>query len=154
MGANVAVWAIPDLNLLLHAAHKPVVQASCGCKHHVILSAAIRIMANAQEGQQDFTLVITTGFDLSDVYVSPGKSSNWEEDVMGDDKLEDGESQHIRFHRTEKTESGVSRSNMPMIIPRWCRATSTSARFRQSPFATIARQVTCRRSSIDADHAQ
>ena len=59
--------------------------------------------ANAQEGKQDFTLVNKTGYDLSEVYVSPSKSTNWEEDVLGEDKLDDGDSQHIRFHRAEKT---------------------------------------------------
>ena len=57
----------------------------------------------AQEAKQDFTLVNKTGYDLSEVYVSPSKSNNWEEDVLGEDKLPDGDSQHIVFHRSEKT---------------------------------------------------
>lgn len=54
-------------------------------------------------GKQDFELVNKTGYDISHVYVSPTKSDDWEEDVLGKDVLEDGDSWDIAFDRSEKT---------------------------------------------------
>jgi hypothetical protein len=34
------------------------------------------------QGKQDFSLVNQTGYDISEVYVSPANSSDWEEDVL------------------------------------------------------------------------
>ena len=59
--------------------------------------------AQAQEAQQDFTLVNDTGYDIKEVYVSPNKSNNWEEDILGDDQLIDGHETHIHFSRANKT---------------------------------------------------
>jgi hypothetical protein len=55
--------------------------------------------ASAQ-ARQDFVLVNKTGYDISEVYVSPSKRSSWEEDVLGDDLLEEGDSQTIRFRNS------------------------------------------------------
>jgi hypothetical protein len=60
-------------------------------------------VASAAEARQDFTLVNKTGYDISAVYVSPAKSSDWEEDVLGKDTLDDGDSWNIKFHRATKT---------------------------------------------------
>lgn len=54
-------------------------------------------------GKQDFVLVNRTGYDISHVYVSPTKSDDWEEDVLGRDVLEDGDSWEIAFERGERT---------------------------------------------------
>ncbi len=59
--------------------------------------------ASAAEAKQDFVLVNKTGYGISEVYVSPSKSNDWEEDVLGRDTLGDGESWQIRFHRATKT---------------------------------------------------
>jgi len=58
--------------------------------------------AHAQ-GKQDFTLINKTGYDISEVYVAPSKSSDWEEDVMGKDALVNGDSVDISFKRADKT---------------------------------------------------
>lgn len=58
---------------------------------------------SAQEARQDFELVNKTGYDISHVYVSPMKSDDWEEDVLGKDVLSDGDAWEIRFSRAEKT---------------------------------------------------
>jgi len=55
--------------------------------------------AAAQQARQDFTLINRTGYELSEVYVSPTKSSDWQEDVLGQDTLDNGKSVHIRFKR-------------------------------------------------------
>jgi hypothetical protein len=73
-----------------------------------VLSAAalvsmVATTALAQGSRQDFTLVNRTGYDISEVYVSPGKTNDWEEDILGDDGLEDGDSVNITFRRAGKT---------------------------------------------------
>ena len=52
-------------------------------------------------GPQDFTLVNKTGLTIMEVYVSPSEADDWEEDVMGKDVLDDGESVDITFDRKE-----------------------------------------------------
>jgi hypothetical protein len=51
------------------------------------------------QGKQNFTLVNQTGYDISEVYVSPNNSSDWEEDVLGEDILKNRDDVVIRFHR-------------------------------------------------------
>jgi len=48
-------------------------------------------------GSQDFTLVNKTGVDIASVYVSPTHTNDWEEDVMGEGVLMNGESVKITF---------------------------------------------------------
>lgn len=52
--------------------------------------------ASAQ-GKQDFTLHNETGVVISELYVSPHQSNDWEEDVLGQDVLLDGEEVDILF---------------------------------------------------------
>jgi hypothetical protein len=48
-----------------------------------------------------FDLVNFTGTDLRSVYLSPGDSSGWEENVLGTDILTDGATVEIRFVSNE-----------------------------------------------------
>ena len=64
---------------------------------------AFAIPATAQEAKQDFTLVNKTGYELKEVYVSPNKIADWQEDVLGQDTLADGDHVHIHFVRAAKT---------------------------------------------------
>ncbi len=59
--------------------------------------------AQAAEAKQNFILDNETGYEIKEVYVSPHKSDNWEEDVLGQDTLEDGKALKIRFNRANKT---------------------------------------------------
>jgi hypothetical protein len=59
--------------------------------------------AIAQEAKQDFRLVNRTGYELKEVYVSPNKSDDWQEDILGKDVLEDGKAANIHFSRTART---------------------------------------------------
>ncbi|TBW33873.1 argininosuccinate lyase [Siculibacillus lacustris] len=59
--------------------------------------------AVAAEAKQNFVLVNKTGYEINAVFVSPAKSNDWEEDVLGQDTLSDGESLKIRFQRSAKT---------------------------------------------------
>jgi hypothetical protein len=77
----------------------------------LVLATAVAISAfaisgttvQAQQARQDFMLVNKTGYDIKEVYVSPSKADDWEEDVLGDDELEEGTEQPIKFSRKEKT---------------------------------------------------
>jgi len=53
-------------------------------------------------GEQDFTVVSKTGFDIHSIHVSPHSSDEWGDDVMGKDTLDDGEKVEIVFARREK----------------------------------------------------
>ena len=54
------------------------------------------------QGKQDFTLHNETGVTIAELYVSPTKSNLWEEDVLGQDVLLDGESLEIFFSSRTK----------------------------------------------------
>lgn len=68
-----------------------------------VLVSMAATTALAQGSRQDFTLVNRTGYDISEVYVSPSKEDDWEEDILGDDSLSDGDSARITFKRAGKT---------------------------------------------------
>lgn len=53
-------------------------------------------------GAQDFTLINTTGVEIDKVYIAPHSSDDWEEDILGQDTLPDGQKVDIKFHRSEK----------------------------------------------------
>ena len=58
---------------------------------------------SAQQGAaQDFTVVNRTGVEIDKLYVSPSEADDWEEDILGQDTLPDGQSVNIKFNREEK----------------------------------------------------
>ena len=59
--------------------------------------------AFAAEAKQDFVLVNKTGYEIKSVFVSPNKSDDWEEDVLGKDVFSNGDSWQIKFHRSATT---------------------------------------------------
>jgi hypothetical protein len=61
---------------------------------------AIIAPAQADEAKQDFKLVNKTGYELKELYVSPSKASDWQDDVLGQGTLGDGEAANIKFHRS------------------------------------------------------
>jgi hypothetical protein len=62
--------------------------------------AALSGASLAEEAKQDFRLVNKTGYEIKEVYVSPSKSSDWEEDILGDGVLGDRDAREIHFHRS------------------------------------------------------
>jgi hypothetical protein len=66
----------------------------------VPIISAIGGGAFAQEGKQDFRLVNKTGYEIKEVYVSPSRSADWEEDILADGVLGDLEARDIHFHRS------------------------------------------------------
>jgi len=71
----------------------------------VLLMAAGAVLAAASANARytlDFTLVNETGYTIVEVFVSPARSNNWEEDVLGRDVLENGERLEIAFPKEAK----------------------------------------------------
>lgn len=64
----------------------------------LILSIGIQ----AQEAQQDFTLVNSTGLVIDELYVSPSESEEWDEDVLGKEVLRVDEECDILFNPKEE----------------------------------------------------
>jgi len=58
--------------------------------------------ADANAAAQDFTLVNETGVVIDKVFISPHSSDDWEEDILGQDVLANGEKVDIKFHRSQK----------------------------------------------------
>lgn len=59
----------------------------------VLVATASKAMA----GTQDFTLINKTGITINNLYVSESAKNDWEEDVLGDEQLEDGDSMNVTF---------------------------------------------------------
>ena len=59
--------------------------------------------AFAQEAKQDFKMVNKTGYELKALYVSPSKSDDWQEDILGQDTLDDGQAVNVHFSPKVKT---------------------------------------------------
>lgn len=62
--------------------------------------ASLFVMAfavSAFAGAQDFILVNSTGFDIYVLNVSPSNTNDWEEDILGSDVFENGETTRVRF---------------------------------------------------------
>jgi hypothetical protein len=76
---------------------------ACGLAAVVAMSSTTASMAPAQNQKLDFVLVNKTGVTITEIYVSPTKSDDWEEDVLGKDVLKNGERVTIEFARSEKT---------------------------------------------------
>ena len=57
--------------------------------------------SSALAGDQDFTLHNETGKEIYELYVSPNDVEDWQEDVLGDDTLGDGDEVDITFDRSE-----------------------------------------------------
>src|ERR1700682_5303046 len=57
--------------------------------------------AASNAAKQDFTLVNATGVEIDKVFISPHDKNDWQEDILGQDTLPDGQSVDIKFHRAE-----------------------------------------------------
>ena len=69
----------------------------------VAAALAFAVPASAQDAKQDFRLVNKTGYELKALYVSPSKADDWQEDVLGQDTLEDGQAVNIHFNAKTRT---------------------------------------------------
>jgi len=64
----------------------------------VVLLFGLASFLTAQESMNDFVLVNKTGYTIDQVYVSLAKGNTWEEDVLGQETLKDGEEVTIKFN--------------------------------------------------------
>jgi hypothetical protein len=66
------------------------------------IASLLLAAAPAHAGKQDFSLVNNTGYQVDKVYVSSVGAKSWEEDILGRDRLDDGESVAISFEKGER----------------------------------------------------
>jgi len=64
---------------------------------------AMTAPAGAQDAKQDFKLINKTGYELKALYVSPSKSDDWQEDILGQDTLADGGAVNVHFSPKVRT---------------------------------------------------
>ena len=62
----------------------------------------ITATAFARTGKQDFILHNQTGVEINSLYVSPHSTDDWEDDVLGEDTLANGDSVKITFDDRDK----------------------------------------------------
>jgi hypothetical protein len=67
-----------------------------------VVAMFVTATAFARSGQQDFMLHNATGVEIHELYVSPVSSDEWEEDVLGQDTLPNGDSVKITFDDRDK----------------------------------------------------
>ena len=54
-------------------------------------------------GDQDFTLINSTGVEINALYVTPHNSKDWGEDILGADTLDSGDDLLIQFPNKTKS---------------------------------------------------
>jgi hypothetical protein len=60
-------------------------------------AALICSLANAQAANRIVEIINETGATMTEFYASIGASNSWEEDILGDEALEDGESVDVNI---------------------------------------------------------
>ena len=63
----------------------------------IIAFFAVIAPAGAQEAKQDFKLVNKTGYEFKALYVSPSKSDDWGDDILGEQSVGDGQVVNVHF---------------------------------------------------------
>ena len=62
-----------------------------------VAAAMVLAPALAHAAPQDFDLDNETGYTIKNLYISPTTTNDWQEDVLGVDTLDNGQSVHIHF---------------------------------------------------------
>ena len=74
-------------------------------KFATLTAAALLSLAGpALAGDQDFELHNETGVEIHALYVSAHDKNEWEEDILGQDTLADGQSLEIKFSPKEEAD--------------------------------------------------
>jgi hypothetical protein len=65
----------------------------------VAAAAALMVLTPtlASAAPQDFELTNATGYDLKNLYISPTTTNDWQDDVLGEDVLANGQAVKIHF---------------------------------------------------------
>lgn len=66
-------------------------------KIFAVLLLFVVLIGNVTAEIQDFTIYNESGYSIYYIFVSPSYSDDWEEDVLGDDVLIDGDDIYIEF---------------------------------------------------------
>jgi hypothetical protein len=71
----------------------------------LIAMSALFVVAASPALASDETLHVNnrTGYTISEIYIAPTSTDNWEEDIMGDDTLEPNTSVNVDFSRSVDT---------------------------------------------------
>ena len=62
-----------------------------------LVAAAMLSPFAVRAGEQDFTLVNKTGYQIDEVYVATPNSKSWGKDIMGDGVLANGAKKVVKF---------------------------------------------------------
>jgi len=62
-----------------------------------LATAAFLLPMTANAGDQDFTLVNKTGYQIDEVYVATPSSKSWGHDIMGDGVLANNAKKQVKF---------------------------------------------------------
>jgi hypothetical protein len=65
-------------------------------------AALLLVSSNTFAGEQDFTLVNSTGVEIHSLFVSPADQDEWGPDILGQDTLADGQTAEITFSPKEE----------------------------------------------------
>jgi len=68
----------------------------------LLLVISLLFSSTVFAGSQDFELINNTGKAITHIYVSPTNVNDWQEDVLGQDILENGDSVRISFGNGER----------------------------------------------------
>src|SRR4051794_35899950 len=71
-----------------------------------LAALALAAPALAQEAKQDFTLVNKTGYALNEAYLAPADSNEWQEDFLGKNQLDDGDTKRSTSGRRPRPANG------------------------------------------------
>ena len=63
----------------------------------VASTALILSLANVQAANRVVEIVNETGATMTEFYASVGASNSWEDDILGDEELEDGDSVNVNI---------------------------------------------------------
>jgi hypothetical protein len=78
------------------------IRAAAGLALASLLACSCSSPTGAGGRRSSVTLSNFTGSTLRAVYISPGDSAGWEEDILGDDVLAEGSAIIVRFSPDEK----------------------------------------------------
>ncbi|MXO58766.1 hypothetical protein GRI89_04330 [Altererythrobacter salegens] len=71
----------------------------------VVLGLAAAFVAAPLSAQmyEKISIVNSTGYTIEEISIAPSSSNSWEEDVLDDEVLDDGEEFRVDFRRAENT---------------------------------------------------
>jgi len=63
----------------------------------------LAVSATPASAEEVLTVHNETGYTISQIFISPTRTNQWEEDILGVDSLPDGETTQIDFSQSEDT---------------------------------------------------